>query len=131
MVLGNNKSEFPSQILINQKLFSTPSDIAEGMNKFFIDKIEKLKRNSPETNENSLIELRKFLEKKIFPELGFSLKEISEEETLKLLKSLKGKKSCGLDWICGYSLKLASKELAPELTALINISIKTGKFYSE
>ena len=49
----------------------------------------------------------------------------------KLLKSLKGKKSCGIDWICGYSLKLASKELIPELGKLINISIRTGSFYSK
>ena len=66
-----------------------------------------------------------------FPEEGFSLQEISEEDTYKLLKKLKGKKSCGLDWICGYSLKLASKELAPELRQMINISIKTGQFYSK
>ena len=59
------------------------------------------------------------------------MKEISEEETKKLIKSLKGKKSCGLDWICGYSLKLASNELSPELEKLINISIKSGQFYSK
>ena len=36
-----------------------------------------------------------------------------------------------MDWICGFSLKLASKELISELTALINLSIKNGAFYSK
>ena len=35
-----------------------------------------------------------------------------------------------MDWICGYSLKLASKELVSELTILTNLSIKSGQFYS-
>ena len=131
MVLGKTKSEFPSQLLIGQKLFSTPSLIAEEVNKFFINKIEKLKSNSPEITQSPLIELRRFLADKSLPPEGFSLKEISENETKKLLKSLKGKKSCGLDWICGYSLKLASKEIVPELQRLINISIESGQFYSK
>ena len=55
---------------------------------------------------------------------------ISTEETLELLKTLRGKKSCGLDWICGFLLKLASKELVEELRTLINLSIISGKYYS-
>ena len=62
---------------------------------------------------------------------GFTLKEITEDDTLKLLKTLNGKKSSGPDWICGLSLKVASKELVPELTALINSTIKTGCYYSK
>ena len=101
------------------------------MNKFFIDKIAKLKQNAPATSETSLNELKTFLAGKSFPPGGFSLRELNHEEMEKLLKSLKGKKSCGIDWICGYSLKLASKELTPELGKLINISIRTGSFYSK
>ena len=101
------------------------------MNNFFVDKIAKLKRNAPPITENSLSELRTFLADKSLPPEGFSLKEINQEETVELLKSLKGKKSCGVDWICGYSLKLASTELTQELGQLINISIRTGHFYSK
>ena len=61
---------------------------------------------------------------------GCSLKEISEEETKKLIKNMKGKQSCGLDWICVFSLKIAAPELIPEKTALINIFNRSGKFYS-
>ena len=50
---------------------------------------------------------------------------------MKLIKSMKGKKSCGLDWLWGYSLKLAAKDLVPELKPSKNTSIRTGRFYSE
>jgi hypothetical protein len=36
-----------------------------------------------------------------------------------------------LDWICGFSLKLAAPFLIPELKALVNISISTGSFYTK
>ena len=44
-----------------------------------------------------------------------------------LIKGLKGKKSCGLDWICGYSLKLVATILQEELLHITNLSIKTNK----
>ena len=130
-ILGKNKSEFPSQILIGRNLCSTPSIIAEEMNNFFIRKIARLKENAPVVSDESLIELKRFLASKELPGEGFSLREISLEESSKILKGLKGKKSCGLDWICGYSLKLVSKDLNPEIARLINISIRTGRFYSQ
>ena len=43
---------------------------------------------------------------------------------------MKGKRSSGLDWICGFTLKLAAPELIPEITKLVNISIRSGTFYS-
>ena len=36
-----------------------------------------------------------------------------------------------MDWICGFSLKIVARELISELTVLINLSIKSGKFYSK
>ena len=32
-----------------------------------------------------------------------------------IIKSLKGKKSCGLDWVCGFSLKIVADDLSEEL----------------
>ena len=127
-ILGKSQSEFPSQILIGQKLFSTPTTIAEAMNKFFVEKIAKLKDTEP-IEDDPLEELRNFLSDKTAP--GFTFRELTEEDTGKLIKSLKGKKSCGTDWICGHSLKLVSREILPELTALINITIRTGCYYSK
>ena len=58
-------------------------------------------------------------------------KLFNTNETLKLIKRLKGKKSCGLDWICGFSFKLAANTLDQEIKALVNVSIKSGKFFSK
>ena len=127
-LLGKSKSEFPSQILIGKKLLSTPAKIAEALNIFFVEKISKLKESEP-PEDDPLAELRTFLADKPIP--GFTLKELTEDEAAKLIKTLKGKKSSGTDWICGQSLKLASKELLPELTSLINITIRTGCYYSK
>ena len=44
-------------------------------------------------------ELKKFLSKKNVPEDGLNLRELDDEDITKLLKSMKGKKSLGMDWI--------------------------------
>ena len=62
---------------------------------------------------------------------GFELLEVTEEEVSKLVRKIKGKKSCGLDWICGYSLKLVARDLLPELTEMINLTIRNGRFTSQ
>ena len=68
------------------------------------------------------------MSKKRTPPDGFCLQEIDTEEMKKIIKSMKGKKSCGLDWVCGYSLKIAAPTLCEELTFLTNLSIRSGKF---
>ena len=81
--------------------------------------------------DESLEELNNFLSQKSIPEDGFKLQEINEETTKKIIKKLKGKNSCGPNWICGASLKLAAPFLISEITALVNISIRSGSFYSK
>ena len=44
---------------------------------------------------------------------------------------MKGKKSCGLETICGFSLKISSEVLFHELKYLINLSIRTGRYCHE
>ena len=48
-----------------------------------------------------------------------------------MIKSLKGKKSIGSDWICGYSLKLAGPVLVSELQCLVNLTIRHGQYYTK
>ena len=130
-LLGTSKSGFPNQILINNNLVCKPIEMASGMNTFFLEKIAKLKReNIRETNfEQATEELVKFLSGK---NLGnnFVLHELNDEEMKQLLKSITGKKSLGLDWICSYSLKIVADELLPELKHIINLSIRSGNFGS-
>ena len=128
-VLRKNRSDFPSQMMFGTKLLSKPLEIANAMNQFFVDKISKLKEE-PRRLDEPLTELKRFLATKYVPAEGFKLKELSEGETLKLIKRLKGKKSCGMDWICGYSLKIAAGILLPEIRTLVNLTLRHGKYYS-
>ena len=109
-LMGTSRSSFPSQMLFGQNLLSKPIDIANAMNDFFLKKISKLKVNMGSTDDELLLELEQFLGDKNIPEGGFKLRELNDADVVKLIRSMKGKKSCGLDWICGYSLKKAAKE---------------------
>ena len=103
--------------------------MASAVNEYFLDKIIQLKNtNESEILSNATEELEHFLETKNIPAEGFELKELSEQDVSKLIKKIKSKKSCGLDWICGFSLKLVAKDLIPELAELINITIRNGSF---
>ena len=128
-VLGKNRSEFPSQMMFGTKLLSKPLEIADAMNNFFVEKISKLKEG-PVNNEDPIRELRSFLGKRKIPEHGFKFRELEDGDVLKLIKRLKGKKSSGLDWICGYSLKIAGKLLLPEIKILVNLTLRHGKYYT-
>ena len=132
-LLGNCRSTFPTQILHNGRLLSNPKEIATEVNNFFVSKIRNLKEEFEHQNadEDPIAELRKFLSKKSVPEDGFNLKELNHDDVKKLLKNLKGKKSLGLDWICGYSLKIASVCLHEELQTIINICIRKKQFVSQ
>ena len=128
-VLGNFRTSFPSQILHCGRLLTNPSEIATEVNLFFVNKIRKLKEEfEPSESDDPVDKLKKFLSKKNVPDAGLKLRELDDEDITKLLKSLKGKKSLGMDWICGYSLKISSKCLKNELKVLINLSIKKNKF---
>ena len=128
-ILGAVKSNFPTQILAGGKLLSNPLKMASAVNEFFLAKIIKLKENYPSVNQDEATkELETFLNSKDIPSEGFELRELSDQDVLKLVKKIKGKKSCGLDWICGFSLKIVAKDLIPELREMINLTIRNGSF---
>ena len=103
--------------------------MASAVNEFFFAKIIKLKENDPSVNQDEATkELETFLNSKDIPSEGFELRELSDQDVLQLVKKIKGKKSCGLDWICGFSLKIVAKDLIPELREMINLTIRNGSF---
>ena len=89
-ILGSVKSNFPTQILAGGKLLSNPLQMAKAVNEFFLNKIVKLKKDTPVNIDEAVKELETFLETKNIPEDGFVLKELLDEEVAKLRKS-KGK----------------------------------------
>ena len=59
---------------------------------------------------------------------SFSLQAVHPDTVEKILATLKNSKSCGLDTIDTFSLKLAAPYIIPALTHLVNLSIATQTF---
>ena len=117
------------KIEIENELIEDPLELAEQFNIFFKSKVEKLAagiKKSP--NHDPFTRLR---EKLHHLDLKFHLKTVSENEVLKILKSLKPKKSYGFDGITSEVLKLGADVLVVPLTYMINYSILTGWFPSK
>ena len=105
-LLGNVKCNFPTQILAKGKLLSKPFDMATAVNEYFLEKIQNLKDlNVSGSHVEATCVLENFLQKKQLPPEGFVLCELTEDKVRTLIRKIKGKKSCGIDWICGLSLK--------------------------
>ena len=62
------------------------------------------------------------------PPPPFTLKKIGFPALRKAIKRMKGKRSCGVDLIDSYSLKLAAPLIEDALLHLINLSIEKGIF---
>ena len=57
---------------------------------------------------------------------SFSLRQVSENEVIKVLCGMKNKKSIGTDGIPMYILKLSAPVIIPSLTHIINTSLSRG-----
>ena len=61
-------------------------------------------------------------------ERRFEIKEVDVEEVLKIIQGLRNSSATGTDFIDTRTIKLASDLIAPPLTHIINLSIRTKKF---
>ena len=60
--------------------------------------------------------------------VNFSISSISQEEVDKIIKDLKNSKSCGVDNLDTYILKLTRKNIVPAVCHILNLSIQSKKF---
>ena len=56
------------------------------------------------------------------------MKEVTVDQVLRLIKGLKTSSATGVDYIDTSTVKLASEQLAPIITHIINLSIKSSTF---
>jgi hypothetical protein len=122
-----NNSGPPTQLYINGKHVTSPKAIAGDMNKFFISKQKKIISEIPSVDQNPLTRLRERMQGR---DGSFAFKIVTEDEVLKLIKSIKNSTSTGVDWINNKCLKLADTELTPAITRIINLPITTSVFPS-
>ena len=119
-------SKPPLKIKIENQIIEEPSELAEEFNAFFKNKVKKLAAGIKKSQK--IVPLSKSRNKLQGSELKFRLKTVHESEVLKMIKSLKSKKSYGHDGITSAMLKLGAEVLVVPLTYIINSSILTGKY---
>lgn len=117
----NSTSENVQCIISDCIQHTTPKSIASALNSFFasIDRRLADKIRTIWLNCNLVLEQ---------PLSQPQLTELEESFVLQQLASLKANKAIGLDKISARLLKRSANTIAPSITKLLNLSIRTGKF---
>ena len=125
--LNTSKRSFsntPGMIKHGDKIATNPRDVANALNDCFLDKVSKLRAGIDQNvTEDPSDRLKNFLGTKLLGKSQFKLKEIDCKMLRRILKCRKGNKSCGIDYIDGYSIKLAAPLIEDILLHLVNLTI--------
>ena len=115
----------PTQLVVDGELKNKPGDLARCMNEFFINKIRTLKSRIPPSTENPIARLQNLMRHR---RCSFSLNPVYPDEIKTIIGKLKNTKTCGIDNIDAYAIKMASVQLTPAITHIVNLSITEGYF---
>ena len=109
---------------INGTKIDSEQEVADHFNKYFVDKIQKLKDSiDPEYVCDPLEKLKTKHENNQFK---FNLKTVTKKQVEKIIKKLKKKKSVGSDGLSQEHLINGKQNLIPPLTKIFNNSIEEG-----
>jgi hypothetical protein len=110
----------------NEREITAEEEIADMFNKFFKEKITKLKANiEQEYMKDPLEKLRGKVKDR---NLRFALRKVSEKTVVKAMNDMNKKKSAGIDGLSQDKLIMAKDILKTPLTRIINESIEKGQF---
>ena len=107
----------PTQLFNSGNLYNKPMEVANCQNKFFVDKVSKIRESMPAPVSDPLAKLRALMFNR---SCYFSLQAVHPDEVAKLIKELKNSKSVGLDSIDTGVIKLIQAEIVPPLTHVVN-----------
>ena len=122
-----NKKSFnkvPRYFMINNKQVDDKAKIASSFNKFYVNLGPSLASKIPNSGVNPLSYLKHDIHNSIF------LTDVSEEEVVKILKSLKSS-SPGWDGLSSHVIKLCFNHFLSPLTHICKLSLQNGVFPSE
>ena len=106
-------------------MLNKPSEIADCQNNFFLNKVKQIRENLPVQTADPLAKLRLLMRNRT---CSFQLKPVHPDTVEAILSGLKNSKSCGLDTIDTFTLKLAGPYILPAITHIVNLSIATQSF---
>ena len=116
----------PNQLEIDGKLVSKASSIAAAMNNYFIEKVAAVRRDIL-CIPNTYSECHQMMRGK-FCKLWLDF--VTPQKVFKLLRSLKKSKSCGIDGLDSFSLKVAAEHIYGPLHHVLTLSLMQQKFPS-
>jgi len=105
---------------------SDPTSIANQLNDFFIDVVNKFIPTERRAYDSSLLD--RFAEQNNAGGSLFEIPKLTVTETEKMLQDISENKSTGIDGIPPKILKKAAKSLAPSICKIINLAIESGTF---
>ena len=106
-------------------MVTSPAGLASVMNKFFLEKILRLRRGIPLPTGDPAKKLKEAMSGR---ECSFRIQPVKEEDVLKIIKDLKNSSATGVDYIDTKTIKLIAELIVPVLTHIVNISIQSSKF---
>ena len=118
----------PTKLVDNGVVYSKPKELATIMNTQFISKVNSYRNQLSQNVGNPLTLVRNIMRSQT---CTFNLRTVHPDEVNKVISLLKSSDSCGLDNINSRVIKLATKELLPAITHVINLSILQGIFPGE
>ena len=129
-ILNWGGAEAPQTLISGGLVVRRPVDLANCQMDYFVEKVRKLTNNLPQQGHNPLRWLNTAMSKwKNRDSLQqFSFKELSLQDTVKIIGSLGNSTSFGVDEIDALAIKAAVVHLAPPLRHMVNVSLSTSKF---
>ena len=117
----------PSRLFHGGRLFTSPKALAEIMNNFFIEKICLIRQKLPAPNEDPLKMLKHLMKDR---KSTFSFSAVHPDVVHEIIINLKNSKTCSVDDIDTYMIKMIAHEIVPAITHIINLSIQQATFPS-
>ena len=97
------------------------------MNNFFVNKVDKIRHDLPNPSGDPLSTLRKIMDNRT---TSFSLSCVHPDAVREIILGLKNSKSCGIDNIDTYVIKLMVDDILPAVTHIVNLSVQQATFPS-
>ena len=122
MAIGRQRSEKVGilELLNDNKLYTGKNNIVNIFNEYFINTVEGIRNDIPNSNHDFKRYLPASCSRSIF------IEPITETDIITIVKALKEKSSYGYDCISTKLLKRGLPALAAPLTHIINLSIMSG-----
>ena len=124
---GVVKTGPPTLLNIGGEVVTSPKRIAEGMNKFYIDKVTKLRKEMPQSALDPAEGLSKLMAGRGL-DGKFSFQPVSRRELNIIIRNMRPTKSAGVDGLSMRIIKDYYQVLAPAIHHLVNIIITTKIF---